>query len=108
MGFKITQAAKAYYAAVAIFARGRTVAPQTDAELRKVKYSVRIDVFLGPRQRGDFDNFWKCGLDALVHCGVLHSDAAVDGETSKCVVHGDERENPRTTYAVSRTERENG
>jgi Holliday junction resolvase RusA-like endonuclease len=108
LGFKLTKAAKAYYDAVAIFARGETVAPQTDAERQKVKYSVRIDVFLGPKQRGDFDNFWKAGMDALTHCGAIHSDASVDGETSKCVVHRDERDNPRTSYVVSRTERENG
>lgn len=104
LGFKITPEAKAYYDATAIFSRGRTVAPLTNTERRKVKYSVRIDVYLGPRQHGDFDNFWKCGLDALVKSGVIHSDAAVDGEESKCVVHGNDRDNPRTEYIVSRIE----
>jgi Holliday junction resolvase RusA-like endonuclease len=104
LGFKVTAAAKAYYDAVAIFAQGRTVAPETDAERRRVRYSVRIDVYLPPKGRGDFDNFWKCGLDALVHCGMIHSDANVDGEHSKCVVHKDERHNPRTTYLVTRME----
>lgn len=99
MGFKITAEARAYYDAVAIFARGRTVAEP------KARYSVRIDVYLGPRQRGDFDNFWKCGADALVKCGVIHSDAAIDGEESKCVVHRDERGNPRTEYLVTRLEK---
>lgn len=108
LGFKVTKAAKAYYDAVAIFARGETVAPQTDAERRRVRYAVRIDVYLGERQRGDFDNFWKCGLDALVHCGLIHSDANVDGENSKCVVHKDERANPRTTYLVTRLEEQHG
>jgi Holliday junction resolvase RusA-like endonuclease len=105
MGFKLTAQAKAYYDAVAIFARGRTVAPTTDAARRKARYRIRIDVYLGPRQRGDFDNFWKCGADALVKCGVIHSDAAVDGEESKCVVHRDERTNPRTEYLVTRLEK---
>jgi Holliday junction resolvase RusA-like endonuclease len=104
LGFKTTKEAKAYYDAVAIFAQGRSVTPETPAERKRVHYTVRIDVYLGERQRGDFDNFWKCGLDALVHCGVIHSDAAVDGETSKCVVHKDERHDPRTTYLVSRME----
>lgn len=104
LGFKVTKAAKAYYDAVAIFARGATVAPETDAERRRVQYGVRIDVYLGAKQRGDFDNFWKCGLDALVHCGMIHSDAAVDGENSKCVVHKDERDNPRTEYQITRLE----
>lgn len=104
MGFKITPEAKAYYEAVALFARGRTVAPFNAPNRRKVHYAVRMDVYLGPRQRGDFDNFWKCGADALVKCGVIHSDAAIDGEQSKCVVHRDERDNPRTEYLVTRLE----
>jgi len=104
LGFKVTKTAKAYYDATAIFARGRTVAPVTDAERRAVRYAVRIDVYLPPKARGDFDNFWKCGLDAIVHCGVIHNDSAVDGEQSRCVVHRDERDNPRTTYLIERLE----
>jgi Holliday junction resolvase RusA-like endonuclease len=104
LGFKLSKEAKAYYDAAAIFAQGRTVAPEASADRKRVRYGVRIDVYLGERQRGDFDNFWKCGLDALVHCGVIHSDAAVDGEHSKCVVHKDERHDPRTTYLVTRLE----
>lgn len=104
LGFKVTKEAKAYYDAVAIFSQGRTVAPPTDADRKRVRYSVRMDVYLGERQRGDFDNFWKCGLDALTNCGVIHSDAAVDGEHSKCVVHKDQRTNPRTEYLVTRLE----
>lgn len=104
LGFKVTKEAKAYYAAVAIFARGRTVAPSTDADRKRVRYAVRIDVYLGAKQRGDFDNFWKCGLDALANCGVIHNDAAVDGDQSKCVVHKDQRDNPRTVYQVTRME----
>jgi len=104
MGFKLTKEAKAYYDATAIFCQGRTVAPAADAERKKARYGVRIDVYLPPKGRGDFDNFWKAGLDALVHCGVIHSDAAVDGEESKCVVHKDDRSNPRTTYLVTRLE----
>ncbi len=106
LGFKLTKEAKAYYDAVAIFARGRSVAPMMEGERRKVHYGVRIDVYLAPGGRGDFDNFWKCGLDALVHCGVIHSDNAVDGEHSKCVVHKDQRTNPRTEYLVTRLENE--
>jgi Holliday junction resolvase RusA-like endonuclease len=104
MGFKVTKEAKAYYDAVAIFAQGRTVAPQTDKERKRARYAVRMDVYLGAGQRGDFDNFWKCGLDALVNCGMIHNDSAVDGEKSKSVVHKDERHNPRTEYLVSRLE----
>jgi hypothetical protein len=108
MGFKVTKAAKAYYDAVAIFARGDSVAPATDAERRHCLYIVRIDVYFGPGARGDCDNFWKCGLDALVHAHVIHSDACVDGEASRCVVHRDQRDNPRTEYQILRTEREHG
>lgn len=108
LGFMVTPQAKAYFDAVAIFARGRTVTPNEQRARKKVRYAVRIDVYLGPRQRGDFDNFWKCGADALVRCGVIHSDAAVDGEHSKCVVHRDERTNPRTEYLVTRLEKKNG
>lgn len=104
-GFKVTGEARAYYDAVAIFARGRTVTPDDPRTWKKARYSVRMDVYLGPRQRGDFDNFWKCGADALVKCGVIHSDAAIDGEESKCVVHRDERTNPRTEYLITRLER---
>lgn len=100
MGFKLTKTTKAYYDAVAIFARGATVAPATDAERRKVKYAVSIDVYLGAKQRGDADNFLKCGIDALVNCGVIHSDAFVS--ESRAIVHKDQRDNPRTTYFVTR------
>ncbi len=103
-GKKLTPEAKAYREAVAIFAQGRTVAPEADKERKKTRYSVRIDVYLGPKQRGDFDNFWKSGLDALVRCRLIHTDAAVDGESSRCVVHRDDRDNPRTEYVVTRME----
>jgi Holliday junction resolvase RusA-like endonuclease len=108
LGFKVTKEARAFYDAVAIFAQGRTVAPADDKERKRARYSVRIDVYLGAGQRGDFDNFFKCGLDSLVRCGVIHSDACVDGETSKCVVHRDERHNPRTEYLISRLEETRG
>jgi len=101
-GKQLIPEAKAFRDAVAIFAQGRTVAPLTNSERKKTRYSVRIDVYLGPHARGDFDNYWKNGLDALVHCGMIHSDACVDGETSKCVVHKNERDDPRTTYTVER------
>jgi len=109
MGFKLTKEAKAYYDAVAIFARGRTVSPATDSERRRVRYTVQIDVYLGERQRGDADNFLKCGIDALVRCGVIHSDAYV--QECRPIVHKDERtnpENPRTQYLVTRLEETRG
>ena len=105
LGFAITKKTKAYYDAVAIFARGNTLAPVTDAERKRTQYGVTIDVFLPPKGRGDFDNFWKAGLDALVLAGVIHSDAAVDGAASRCIVHKDQRDKPRTEYRVIRMER---
>lgn len=104
-GFVLTKEAKAYYDAVAIFAKGRSVTPLDPCERRKARYAVRVDVYLGPKQRGDFDNFWKCALDSLVRAGVINTDAAVDGEQSKCVVHKDQRTNPRTEYTVIRLEK---
>jgi Holliday junction resolvase RusA-like endonuclease len=104
LGFAVTKKTKAFYDAVSIFARGNSVSPATDAERKRSQYGVTIDVYLPPKGRGDFDNFWKAGLDALVHAGVIHSDAAVDGANSRCIVHKDQRDNPRTEYRVIRTE----
>jgi hypothetical protein len=99
-GRKLTKEAKAFKAAVAIFARGRTVAPLTDRERRTVKYAVQIDVYLGTGQRGDADNFNKIAVDSLVDCGVIHSDAFM--RSCLVTVHKEDRLNPRTEYAVAR------
>jgi len=103
LGFKLTKEAKAYRDAVAIFAAGRTISPGTDAERRRVRYTVQMDVYLGPGQRLDSDNALKVGIDSLVWCGILHSDASV--YESKAIIHKEERdnpENPRTQYIVTR------
>ena len=99
-GRKLTPEAKAFKDAVAIFARGRTVAPATDKERRSVKYAVQIDVYLGVGQRGDADNFNKIAVDALVNCGLIHSDAFM--RSCLVTVHKEDRLNPRTEYAVAR------
>ena len=99
-GRKLTAEAKAFKDAVAIFARGRTVAPATDKERRKVKYAVQIDVYLGIGQRGDADNFNKIAVDALVNCGVMHSDAFM--RSCLVTVHKEDRFNSRTEYIVAR------
>jgi hypothetical protein len=49
----------------------------------KCRYSVEIEIQLGPKQKGDVDNFPKVVLDGLVIAGVIHSDAAVDCLTIK-------------------------
>lgn len=105
-GKKLTKEAKAYKDAVAIFARGRTVAPNTDAERRRVQYHVEVRVYLGYKQRLDSDNSLKVAIDALVSAGVLHSDAHVT--ESKAVIVKDERENPRTHFIVERMGKLNG
>jgi Holliday junction resolvase RusA-like endonuclease len=101
-GFKLTPEAKAFKAAVAIFARGRTVSPITNSERRKVKYRVEVDIYLGPNQRLDADNGGKLLLDGLQEAGVIHSDAFV----APFIVtpHKDERTNPRTEFFVTRLE----
>lgn len=99
-GMRVTPEAKAFKAAVAIFARGRTVAPATDKERRNVKYAVQIDVYLGVGQRGDADNFNKIAVDSLVDCGVIHSDAFM--RSCLVTVHKEDRLNPRTEYCVAR------
>jgi Holliday junction resolvase RusA-like endonuclease len=39
------------------------------------KRRVQLTIILGPRQRAaDPDAYWKCLLDALVHCGLLKDD----------------------------------
>jgi Holliday junction resolvase RusA-like endonuclease len=101
-GKKISPEAKAYKDAVAIFARGRTVAPATPRERRKVKYRVLIDLYLGKNQRLDADNGQKVMLDALEAAGVIHSDAFVGDLRVR--PHKDDRLNPRTEYTVSRME----
>jgi hypothetical protein len=104
MGFKLTKAAKAYKDAVALFARGRTVAPATDQERKRTRYRVVITVVLGPKMRGDSDNFLKVGLDSLRDCGMIHSDAFVEGPMP--IVVRDQRDNPRTEFVVTRLEAE--
>jgi Holliday junction resolvase RusA-like endonuclease len=103
-GMKRTPAANAFRDAVAIFAQGRTVAPATDKERAKVRYEVRVTVYLGPKQRGDADNFLKVTQDALQTCGIIHSDAFV--YESKAIVVKDQRHNPRTEFVVIRLEKD--
>ena len=100
-GKKLTPEAKAYKDAVAIFARGRTVAPITNSERKKARYSVTVHLYLGPNQRLDGDNGAKLAIDALVNCGVIHSDTSVE---SHLIPHKDERDRPRTEYIIERLE----
>lgn len=97
-GMRLTKQAIAYKAAVAIFARGDTLAPATESERRKTRYMLVATVYLGYKQRGDGDNFWKCLADGLVEAGVIHSDAAV---TKWHIDVARDRENPRTVVEIS-------
>jgi Holliday junction resolvase RusA-like endonuclease len=99
-GKKLTKEAKAYIDAVAIFARGRTVAPNTDSERRRVRYRIVVRVVLGFNQRLDSDNSLKVAIDALKHCGVIHSDAY--SEDSRALIVKNDRQNPRTEFLVER------
>jgi Holliday junction resolvase RusA-like endonuclease len=96
-GQVLTAEAKAYKAAVAIFAHGETLAPAKESERRKTKYMLQATVYLGHNQRGDGDNFWKCLADGLVEAGVIHSDAAV---TKWHIDVARDRANPRTVVEI--------
>jgi crossover junction endodeoxyribonuclease RusA len=96
----VTKEGLAFKAAVGIMARGSTVAPVIPGERRKARYSLTARVFLGPKQRGDGDNCWKCIADGLVEAGVIHSDAAVS--EWHMYVDGDERGQARTEIEVER------
>lgn len=61
--------ADAFMQAVSLYSRGKI--------LRFPWYSVVVNLTLGPKQKGDLDNFGKVCLDALVKAGVIHSDAKV-------------------------------
>jgi Holliday junction resolvase RusA-like endonuclease len=93
----LTKEAKAYKAAVAIIARGDTLAPATERERQKTRYRLTATVYLGRGQRADGDNLWKCLADGLVEAGVIHSDAAVSDW--RIFVDRD-RSNPRTVIVV--------
>lgn len=101
-GKKRTKEANAYRDAVAIFARGRTVAPSTDSERRRVRYRIVVRVVLGFNQRLDGDNALKVAIDSLKHCGVIHSDAY--SEDSRALIVKNDRQNPRTEFTVERME----
>ncbi len=99
----LTPEAQAFKFAVGVYARGLSVAPPFE-ERKKTRYNVTVDVYLGPRERGDADNFAKVCCDSLEDCGVIHSDANV--QTCKVTVHKNERHNPRTHFQVERLENE--
>lgn len=81
--------ADAFMDAVRLCARGKFV--------RFPWYSVVVNLTLGPKQKGDLDNFGKVCLDALVKAGVIHSDAKVS-----CLVLRKHRgDTPSTEFSVT-------
>jgi hypothetical protein len=72
-----TPEAELYKLQVRQAAKFRTLSPATPRERDLVRYELDVQIVLGPGQRGDGDNFWKCLADGLVQCGVIHSDARV-------------------------------
>ena len=101
--FARTPEADAFIQAIAIFARGRSIAPETSYARQRVRYALTCTVFLGEGQRGDGDNFFKCIADGLARAGVIHSDARV--RTWHIDVEDEDRKNPRTLIHVATTER---
>lgn len=97
--YALTEEAKAFREWVCVKTRGKTLSPQTERERKRVRYQIVAAVFLGHRQRGDGDNFWKCIADSLVHAGVIHSDARVRRWLIE--VEDGYRDNPHTLIAVS-------
>lgn len=84
-----TKEADAWYATVAITARGQSIPGKAHA--------VEYTVYQGHGSRGDVDNYAKCILDGLTKAGVLKSDATV----VDLVCHKRrDRDNPRTEITV--------
>jgi Holliday junction resolvase RusA-like endonuclease len=96
IAYFVTPEAKAFKAAVATIAAGRTIAPETG--YHKVRYELRVRIVLGKGQRGDGDNFMKCIADGLQEAGVIHSDARV--KTWHTDLDDQDRSNPRTEIFV--------
>ena len=84
----VKKEAKAFFAAVAAIAAGRKVEAKA--------WTVGIRVWLGPKQRGDADNFNKVVLDSLVHAKIINDAKVYDGSYSK----RRSRSNPRTEIVV--------
>lgn len=83
-----TEEAKSWWAAVAAVNGGRHI---SGASL-EVSYVVFM-----PERRTDVDNYGKCILDSLTHCGAIEDDRFVDD------LHGHRRidkANPRTVIVI--------
>ena len=98
--FALTPEAEAFQMLTKLYCRGASLIPPgldpvtLNTELRDTRYSLHATVYLGPKQRGDGDNFWKCIADSLVLAGVIHSDARVRRWYMEVI--DTDRKNPRT------------
>ena len=59
--------AKAWESAFPLFSQKQYVV--SDCQ----RFSVTLDIFLGPNERGDSDNFPKCVLDCIAKAGMLRN-----------------------------------
>lgn len=72
-GFYVTPEAIAFKEAVRTFARGQVLSFD-----EKSRYELVVHIYLGYKQSGDGDNFFKVCSDSLVDAGIIRSDAAID------------------------------
>jgi len=99
ISFKVTPQAKLFKSLVAYAAhKAKAIQLQPwNGDTRYLRYRLRLVVYLGYKQKGDFDNFWKVVADGLKEAGVIHSDDAVD---VALVAKRRDRERPRTEITV--------
>jgi Holliday junction resolvase RusA-like endonuclease len=81
--------AKAWWNAVAVAGRGRSIAAK--------EYEIAYVVYQGSGERGDVDNYGKCLLDSLVRAEIIDSDHKV---FAMHAYKGRDRENPRTEIFI--------
>lgn len=85
----VTKEALAYKKAVAIYAKGVSVAGK--------RYQVDVVIYLGAKERLDHDNGWKVIGDGLKEAGVIKSDAWIKASSTKM---DRDAANPRTEIRV--------
>lgn len=91
-GFYVTPEAIAFKEAVRLYARGQILSFD-----EKSRYELAVHIYLGYKQSGDGDNFFKVISDSLVDAGIIRSDAAIDNW--HLYKHRD-RNDPRTEIMV--------
>jgi len=92
-----TAETEAFERAMATFCRGHRCVGE--------KFSVRLDVYFGPKQARDVDNLPKCVLDGIAKNGVLvnrKGEPLSDNHVDELTVRkwSTDRKNPRTEITV--------